>query len=174
MKRLLALFIALACALAPLFAGSTAVPGHQPNQRTDKDGNGIPDAGVYVVGHYYSVYEYDAAGKYWWDLGDGRVLKNVATRADLDQSTLTTLEYVVNYRADFGNTPYMDKGSIQNHIKARGYDYPKGAVFYYLIVHKSDPRYTGDPAWKIWGDWEYFVNVESGSGNLPRLPNYTG
>ncbi|OHA21837.1 MAG: hypothetical protein A2849_02630 [Candidatus Taylorbacteria bacterium RIFCSPHIGHO2_01_FULL_51_15] len=152
-------------------AAQTTVPGHS-GSRTDKDNNGISDAGVYVNGHYESTFAYDANGDYYWDLGDGRVFKTVPSIADLDQDTLTVCEYVINYRADFGNDPFMNQGWIQNHIVCRGYDYPKGAVFYYLIVSDTDPRYTGDPDWAIWGNWEYFVLVVSGEGNLPRLPQY--
>ncbi len=152
----------------------TIVPGHQ-RERYDMDNNGIPDAGVYVNGHYDSIYAYDAQGGWYWDLGDGRIQSSVgvASIADLHQATLTICEYNVKFRADFGNDPFMDKGWISQSIVCRGYDYPKGtAVFYYLIVHKTDSRYTGNPDWSVWGDWEYFALVESGTGNLPRMLRY--
>lgn len=146
-------------------AAKTTVPGHS-GSRTDKDNNGYSDAGVFVNGHYTSLYAYDANGDYYWDLGDGRVYKTVNSVDDLDQDTLTVCDYVNNYRADFGNDPYMNTGWIQNHIKCRGYD--DNNTYNYLIVHKDDPRYTGNPDWAVWGEWEYHVLTQSGSGNLPK------
>lgn len=154
--------------VAPVFA-STSVPGHQ---RYDKDDNGYPDAGVYVNGHYTSLYAYDANGEWYWDLGDGRVLGTVDSVDELEQATLTTCDYVVNYRADFNNDPYMDAGWIQNHINCSGYD--DNGHYNYLIVHETDPRYTGNPDWEIWNTWEYHVLTESGSGNLVRPMNHAG
>jgi hypothetical protein len=37
-------------------------------------------------------------------------------------------------------------------------------------VHETDPRYTGNPDWAVWGNWEYHVLTETGSGNLVRRP----
>lgn len=76
--------------------------------------------------------------------------------------------YVVNYRGDFGDDPYLDDGWIFNHISCED-----GAVFNYLIVHESDPRYTGDPDNAIWGTWEVKVLTVGGPidgphGNLLR------
>ena len=156
--------------LVGLAGGSTAeagtrVPGHE-SAKYDQDGNGIPDAGVYVNGHYTSVYAYDATGNWYWDLGDGRVQGTVSSVAALNAATLTRCDYVVNYRADFGNTPYMDEGWIQNHINCAGYD--DNGQYNYLIVSRTDPRYTGNPAWAEWGTWEYHVLTESGKGNLVK------
>ena len=175
MKRIvllaaLSLIVALAFA-SPAMAG-TAVPGHSVDRfgdRLDADDNGIPDEGVVVNGHYYSVYAYDANGDWYWDLGDGRVQGTVGSIDDLDQATLTTCDYVINYRASFENDPFMDYGSIHNNIKCYGYD--DNGHYNYLIVHESDPRYTGNPAWSIWGTWEYQVLTESGSGNILRFSN---
>jgi hypothetical protein len=150
-------------ALVASAMAQTRVPGHL-NPRYDQDGNGYPDAGVEVSGHYYSLYAYDANGGWYWDLGDGRVLGTVASVDDLDAATLTVYDYVVNYRGTFNNDPFMDSGWIQNIINATGYD--DNGQYNYLIVHESDPRYTGNPDWSIWGTWEYQVLVESKSGNL--------
>jgi hypothetical protein len=178
MKKIKILLLWAAALLAtPVFVSAlspTLVPGHGQD-RYDMDNNGVPDAGVYVNGHYESVYAYDASGNYYWNLGDGRVQSStgISSVDDLDQATLTICEYVVNYRADFGNTPYMDKGWISQRILCRGHDYPSGpAVFFYLIVHATDPRYTGNSDYAVWGDWEYFAQVESGTGNLPRMLRY--
>jgi len=148
-------------------AAGTRVPGHN-NARYDVDGNGISDAGVYVNGHYTSVYAYDDNGGWYWDLGDGRVQGNVGSVAELDADTLTTCNYEINYRADFGNDPYMNEGWIQNLINCSGFD--DNGNYNYLIVSQTDPRYTGNDEWAIWGTWEYHVLTESGEGNLVRPP----
>ena len=140
--------------------------------KTDSDGNGIPDAGIYVTGHYTSLYAYDGNGDWYWDLGDGRIQGTAGSVDDLDSETLTTCNYVNNYRADFGNDPFMDAGWIQNHIKCRGFD--DNNTYNYLIVHESDPRYTGNPEWEVWGTWEYHVLTISGFGNLVRPENHVG
>lgn len=164
-KALLLAILALVFVLAvgATALGGTAVPGHT-GSRVDADGNGIPDVGVVVNGHYTSVYTYDANGDWYWDLGDGRIYGTVSSLDELDQETLTVCDYVVNYRGTFDNDPYMDSGWIQNQIRQSGYD---GSAFYsYLIVHQTDPRYTGNPDWAIWGTWEYKSLVVSGAGQL--------
>ena len=131
----------------------------------DADGNGYPDAGVLVVGHYTALLAYDQAGDWYWDLGDGRIYGTVADPSLLDAATLTTCDYVNNFRGTFNNSPFMDSGWIQNHVRCTGLD--RGA-FNYVIVHKTDPRYTGNPERSVWGDWEYHVLTEWGAGNLVR------
>lgn len=148
-----------------LAEADTRVPGHT-SARYDRDSNGFPDAGVYVNGHYTSVYAYDASGDWYWDLGDGRIYGTVGSLGALNQATLSRCDYVVNYRADFGNDPYMNEGWIQNHINCGGYD--GHAQYNYLIVSRTDPRYTGNPDWAEWGTWEYHVLTQSGSGNLVK------
>lgn len=159
---LLAMVIGL---IAPAALASTVVKGHA---KYDKDGNGFPDAGVYVNGHYTSLYAYDATD-YYWDLGDGRVQGSVGSVDDLDPATLTVCKYVNNYRADFGNDAFMNEGWIQNHITCSGVD---PGTYNYLIVSQTDPRYTGNPAWAVWGTWEYRVLTVSGFGNLVRPYNH--
>lgn len=178
---LCALAFALGCAdapdptapgLTPVDAtASTIVPGHATD-RNDTDGNDIPDEGVVVNGHYTSVYTYDAAGDWYWDLGDGRTQGSVESIDELDATTLTVCDYVVNYRGTFENDPFLDSGWIQNHINCRGYD--DNGKYNYLIVHETDPRYTGNPDWAIWGTWEFHVLTESGSGNLVRPRTHVG
>jgi hypothetical protein len=150
---------------------STRVPGHQ-KARYDQDGNGFPDEGVTVNGHYTSVYAYDAAGDWYWDLGDGRVQGTVDSVDDLDAATLTVCDYVVNYRGSFENDPFMDTGWIQNHINCHGFD--DDGHYNYTIVHETDPRYTGNPDWAIWGTWEYHVLTVDGLGNLTRPSTHVG
>lgn len=175
MRRRLIVLLVLSALLvgataATSWAGSTVVPGHQ---RYDQDGNGIPDAGVFVTGHYTSVYAYDMIGydpvsgpaNYYWDLGDGRIYRTVDSIDDLDPATRTVCTYVNNYRADFGNNPYMDTGWIINNINCKGFE---RGHYTYQIVHQLDPRYAGNPDWSVWGTWEYHVLVVSGSGNLVR------
>ncbi|MEK7638686.1 MAG: hypothetical protein AAB388_00850 [Patescibacteria group bacterium] len=143
-------------------ASTTVVPGHE---RFDADHNGHPDAGQFVNGHYTSVYAYDDANWYW-DLGDGRVQGTVPGIEYLDPEFLTVCDYVINYRADFGNDEFMNTGSILNLINCSGYD--DNNQYNYLIVHKDDPRYTGNPDWAVWGDWEYHNLITSKFGNLVK------
>ena len=167
----LALLVSFVFAL-PAFAATT-VPGHAKkvaNGKIDADNNGIPDAGIYVNGHYTSVYAYDGNGDYYWDLGDGRVQGTVGSIDELEGATLTTCDYVINYRADFGNDPFMNEGWIQNLISCSGYD--DNNHYNYFIVSQTDPRYTGNPDWAIWGTWEYHVLTISGEGNLTGPQNH--
>ena len=144
-KRTLAFvaaFITAAVVVLGVFGSGTAnaasVPG-QSGARYDSDKNGYPDAGLVVSGNYTDSY------------------------ADPDG----VCEVRVNYRGAFENDPYMDSGWIQNHYRCVA---PDGTVstYEYLIVNESDPRYTGNPDTAVWGNWEYKVLTESGSGNLVR------
>ncbi|MGK2904720.1 MAG: hypothetical protein ACSLE7_18035, partial [Mycobacterium sp.] len=58
-------------------------------------------------------------------------------------------DYIVNYRGDFGDDPYLDDGWIMNNIKC-----DDGGVYSYMIVSEDDPRYTDNPDHAIWGSWE--------------------
>jgi hypothetical protein len=149
-------------AISTAAADPTTVPGH--TDRYDGDDNGYPDAGVVVTGKYESLYAYDANGDWYWDLGDGRIQGTVASVDDLGAASLTTCLYQVTYRATFENDPFMDSGWIINAINCSGYD--DNGSYTYLIVHETDPRYTGNPAWAVWGTWEYHVLTVSGQGNL--------
>jgi hypothetical protein len=166
-KSLVLLAVGIFLFVPFIVLAGTAVPGHS---RYDADNNGYPDAGVMVNGHYTSVYAYDYNGDFYWDLGDGRIQGTVDSISDLDPETLTTCDYVINYRADFGNDPYMNSGWITNLINCYGYD--DNGQYNYFIVSDTDPRYTGNPDWAIWGNWEYHVLVESKSGNLVHPHNY--
>lgn len=146
------------------YAG-TVVPGHA-RPGNDADGNGYPDKGVAVNGKYESVYAYDASGEYYWDLGDGRVQGSAGSVEELDEATLTKCVYQVQYRGMFENDPFLDSGWIKNEINCAGVD--KG-TYNSTIVHKTDPRYEGDPENSIWGEWEYHVNTESSEGNIANL-----
>ena len=149
---------------------ATTVPGHQ-GSRVDSDNNGYPDLGVMVNGHYTSVYAYDDAGNWYWDLGDGRVTGTVDSINSLDQETLTKCDYVVNYRGKFENDSFLNSGWIQNMINCSGYD--DDGQYNYFIVNESDPRYTGNPEWAVWGNWEFHGLIESGNGNLVRPYKHT-
>ena len=161
-----------ACGEAPLTpdlrpagapSASTAVPGHA--RKADANGNGYPDAGVVVTGKYVSIYAYDANGDYFWDLGDGRVQGTVGSVDALDAATLTECVYQVHYRGTFEDDPFQDTGWITNNINCKGLEH---GTYLYQIVHATDPRYRGNPDWAVWGDWEYHVLTESGTGNLVR------
>lgn len=119
-------------------ANSTTVPG-QSGSRVDADGNGYPDAGQVVSGNYTDTY----SG------ADG------------------VCEVRVNYRGTYENDPFLDTGWIQNHWRCVASD---GSVttYQYLLVHESDPRYTGNPDWSVWNTWEYKILTESGAGNYVR------
>ena len=166
MKRIslfvLSFVLVLACASSAMAA--TTVPG-KSGAKTDADNNGYPDVGVVVVGHYTSVYASDANGDYYWDLGDGRVQGTVGSIDELDQATLTTCDYVINYQGTFENTPFQDTGHIDNHIRCHGVD--GNATYTYQIVHQTDKRYRGNPEWAVWGNWEYHVLTQGGQGNEP-------
>jgi hypothetical protein len=143
---------------------TTVVPGQAG--RSDGDGNGYADVGVVVNGHYRALYAYDASGAWYWDLGDGRVEGTVPAVGALDQATLTRCEYVVSYRGAFDNDPFLDSGWISNHIRCHGFT--SNTVHNSLFVHRTDPRYQGDPARAIWGDWEIHVDTRSHFGNWAR------
>lgn len=149
----------------------TEVPGHQ-GARYDQDENGYPDEGVVVTGVYTSLYAYDASGAWYWDLGDGRIQGTVGSVEELEAATLTVCDYVNQYRGTFENDPFMDTGWIKNNIHCYGYD--GNGTYNYLIVHQSDPRYTGNPDWAVWDTWEYHVVTESGTGNLARPESHVG
>lgn len=148
----------------------TRVPGHQM-ARHDTDGNGFPDEGVEVNGVYTALYAYDGAGDWYWDLGDGRILGTVASPDDLDRETRTDCVYHNQYRGTFGNDPFQDSGWIKNNIRCSGAE--KG-TYHYVMVHESDPRYTGNPDRALWGSWEYHVLALSGFGNLARPRSHVG
>jgi len=167
---LVAIFVA-GFALVTVSSAGTVVPGQQKqidkNTRgIDSDGNGYPDAGVIVTGKYTSLYAYDDVGDWYWDLGDGRVQGTVDSANELDQETLTTCDYQVQYRGGFENTSFLDSGWITNNINCKGYD--DDGHYNYFIVHETDPRYRGNPDWAVWGTWEYHGLTESGQGNLVR------
>ncbi len=165
MKRITLAIAAILLLVPATAAAGTAVPG-KTGPRVDADENGIADIGVVVQGHYTSLYAYDASGKWYWDLGDGRFQGNVGGFDQLDQETLTECDYVVNYRGTFENDPFQDTGTIENVIRCHGYD-GKG-TYHYQIVHETSPQYRGNPDWSIWGSWEYHVLTESGAGNQVR------
>jgi hypothetical protein len=167
---IVALSLMLLFALAIPAQASTRVPGHD-QARWDSDDNGFPDEGVTVNGKYTSLYAYDANGDWYWDLGDGRIQGTVDSVDELDASTLTVCDYQVQYRGKFENDAFLDSGWIMNNINCSGHD--DNGTYNYIIVHETDPRYTGDPDWAIWGTWEYHVLTQSGSGNLvrPETPN---
>jgi hypothetical protein len=71
--------------------------------------------------------------------------------------------YQVRCRSD---DPFLDTGWIGNHVTCTGYG--ATATYNTLIVHKSDPRYVGDPARAIWTDWEIHVDTASHFGNWVR------
>jgi hypothetical protein len=130
--------LALASAALLIVPATAAAGTVVPGQdRYDADNNGSPDAGQVVNGRYTDTY--------------------------VDGST--TCELTVTYRGDFGNDPYLNSGVIANHYVCKG---PDGTQTYnYQIVDSTDPRYTGNPDWALWGTWEYHVLTQGGQGNGP-------
>jgi len=154
-------------AFLPLTTGTALAKSTVKSHYVDSDNNGYPDVGEVVTGKYTALYAYDANGDWYWNLGDGRVEGTVNSVSELDQSTLTTCDYEVQYRGKFQDTPYLDSGWIKNEINCSGYD--DNGTYNYLIVSESDPRYTGTGK-SIWGTWEYHVETESGKGNILVRP----
>lgn len=159
--------VAGAAALGAVPVG-TALGKTTKSNFEDEDDNGIPDEGEVVTGAYKSRYAYDANGDHYWDLGDGRTQGTVSGFDELDQSTITNCYYKVQYRGTFDNDPFLDSGWVKNQINCRGYD--DNGNYNYTIVHKTDPRYTGDRPETFGGDWEYHVDVEGGFGNKLTRP----
>lgn len=161
----LMMIFGLLAAMATLPGSAAAGAGCNIPRNGDADGNGIGDVGVQVVCNYTSYYAEDASGNYYWDLGDGRVYTlGVSSPDELDAATLTECFYQVHTRGSFENDPFQNTGDISNMIRCTG---PEGtSTYHYQIVASDDPRYTGDPEWAIWGNWEYHVSTESGTGNM--------
>lgn len=162
--------LAGAAALATVPVG-TSLGKTTKSKFKDEDDNGIPDEGEVVTGNYKAVYAYDAEGEFYFDLGDGRVQGTVGSIDDLDQSTLTVCDYKVQYRGKFENDPFLDSGWVKNQINCKGYD--DNGNYNFIIVHETDPRYTGTRPPTFGGDWEYHVDVESKLGNRltgPKKP----
>lgn len=164
MRKLL--FAAIAAITITLSAG--VADAAKPTSKTDADNNGYPDVGVVVTRHWTSLYAYDWNGDWYWDLGDGRVLGTVGSPDDLDDASYNECSYVNQSRGTFENNPYQDSGWISNHIDCNGTD--GHGHWNYLMVHRTDPRFTGDAA-RIaeldWGpDWEFKVLTELGTGNF--------
>ena len=173
----LAAFVLAGLALVSVTFAGTIVPGQQKQmdkniRGIDSDENGIPDEGHTVTGKYESLYAYDANGDWYWDLGDGRIQGTVGSVDDLDQDTLTSCDYQVQYRGNFENDPFLDSGWIMNNINCSGYD--DNNTYNYLIVHETDPRYRGNPDWAVWGTWEFHTYTISGQGNLTRPMTHVG
>ena len=78
-------------------------------------------------------------------------------------------DVLVQYRGDFEGNAYLDSGWIKNI-----YHSEDGTIGTYLIVHETDPRYTGNDERAIWGEWEIIVDTVSGTGNVanPMHPAY--
>lgn len=87
--------------------------------------------------------------------------------------------YLVIYRGDFGPDPFLDNGWIMNNITCPTENGP--ATYHYLMVHETDPRFTGDGSFTLWGGtWEYHVltigglDHSEGHGNILRPYNHVG
>lgn len=161
--------ITLMLSFSLLAVAGTTVPGHSKkmDECVDEDDNGYCDEGLVVNGHYTSVYAFDNNEDWYWDLGDGRIRGTVGSIDDLEKATLTVCDYVVNYRGDFGNDPFLDSGWIQNHIKCKGYGVKHGntpKTENMTIVHESDSRYDGNEP--IWSTWDYHIHTVNGEGNV--------
>lgn len=149
-----------ATAIAALGLGGASTVGAQPGGGNDgNNGNGSKETGVYKA-----TYAYDQAGDWYQYNGSNRGLEigTVDSIDELDQDTLTTCYYKVQYQGDFGDDPYLDMGWIRNNIVCKGYEPDNQNVLY---VSEEDHRYTGNRP-SIWGTWEYFVDAQRGAGNV--------
>jgi hypothetical protein len=141
--------------------GLAFVPVASATQRgNDKNsGNGDKETGMYKA-----TYAYDANGNwYGYNLSNlGEESGTVGSIDELEQETLTTCYYKVQYQGDFGDDPYLDMGWIRNNIVCTGYEPDNQNVLY---VSQEDHRYTGEGT-PIWNTWEYFVDAQRGDGNV--------
>lgn len=144
-----------------LSLGLALVPTASATQRgNDKNsGNGDKETGMYK-----STYAYDDEGDwYGYNMSNQElVFGTVASIDELDQETLTTCYYKVQYQGSFGDDPYLDMGWIRNNVVCKGYEPDNRNV---LFVSQEDERYTGEGE-PIWGTWEYFVDARRGEGNV--------
>lgn len=129
------------------------------------------DVGKMVSGEYEALYAYDDNGNWYFDLGDGREQGPAASVNELHEVTLTRCVYQVQYRGKFGDDPFLDTGWITNSINCKGYD--DTGAYDYLIVHKTDSRYSGNKP-PVFGDWEYHVLSKDGDMELLRPVNHVG
>lgn len=137
--------------------------GNNEADRYDEDGNGFPDEGVEVTGMYKAVVAYDADGNMYMRNPSG-IGREIGNMDDLNQETLTTCDYKVQYRGTFANDPYQDTGWIRNNVVCTGYEPDTQTI---LWVHETDPRYTGNGEPAFGGDWEVRIETRRGRGNLP-------
>ncbi len=69
--------------------------------------------------------------------------------------TAGNFHYRVQYRGDFEGSPSLANGWMTNHIT----NLDTGQKWFYLIVHETDPRYTGEGT-ALWGTWEYHLRLQ--------------
>jgi hypothetical protein len=105
--------------------------------------------------------------------GNGSVPGQLGREGAVTGHYLTTqygCDYIVNYRGDFVGDAYLNDGWIFNK-----YVCEDGTQGTYLIVYKTEPRWTGNPDRAIWGEWEIVVDTQEGVGNVanPQAPQYT-
>jgi len=146
-------------AIAALGLGGISTAAAQQRGNSGNNGNGDR-----VTGMYKATYAYDENGDYYQYNGSNRGLEQgtVDSIDELDQETLTTCEYKIQYQGSFGDDPYLDMGWIRNNIVCTGENPDNRNVLY---VSEDDPRYTGEGE-SIWGTWEYFVDAQRGAGNV--------
>lgn len=146
-------------AVAALGLGGVSTVAAQQRGNDGNDGNGDK-----VTGMYKATYAYDQNGDWYQYNGSnlGRETGTVGSIDDLDQATLTTCDYKIQYQGSFGDDPYLDVGWIRNNIVCKGYEPDNRNVLY---VSEEDNRYTGEGT-PIWGTWEYFVDARRGRGNV--------
>jgi hypothetical protein len=146
-------------AIAALGLGGISTAAAQQRGNSGNNGNGGR-----VTGMYKATYAYDENGDHYWYNRSNRGLEQgtVDSIDELDQETLTTCEYKVQYQGSFGDDPYLDMGWIRNNIVCTGENPDNQNVLY---VSEEDHRYTGEGK-PIWGTWEYFVDAQRGEGNV--------
>ena len=138
----------------------------------DGNDNGLPDVGVIVSGRYTSFMAFDDLGNFYWDFGDGTIytFPTGLDIDDLDEATLSICDNPIIYSGEFNDDDVLDNGWFIEKERCYGYDFAEPRISVHLMVHESDPRYSGDDPNLIFcvasGCWEYQVASVSGSGSI--------
>jgi len=167
MKRFLALLVIVTTCFwtATIMAQiMPAFPTGAHQKWLDEDGNGLPDEGVRVGGRFEGFSASDSFGHRFVDLGEGFSFGD--DWADFDEETLSICTRQVIYSGEFDNNIGIDSGWVWNRSHCTGFGFEVPRILVLLVVHESDPRYTGTGV-ATDDDWELQFDIASGCGNSP-------